>query len=261
MTPSEFADHFKSLDNAALWEVLQSRNRYQPAAIQAAEAEWTHRQLDEETVTSLANNSIARKNKVEQEIAEKLEQESQAKKDVLDFFLREKEEETKVSRVAQATGAILAVFILITLIQYFDAYLSMVTDFLYEPVNAFVFFLPIVIGVLGCIRLIRLKQSGWYLTMIFVGLSFSFTASSFLLYIWYGAPDFSGWIIHLIKLAISALPEVALIWLGKKYPFRIPKSGMAATIAFQIIFLLYIIYNSFYLTLHSLVVPGFSLPK
>jgi hypothetical protein len=125
----------------------------------------------------------------------------------------------------------------------------MASDFLYEPTGALILLLPIVIGAAGCVKLIRLKKSGWYLTMIFVGLSFSFTASSFLLHIWYGAPDFSGWIIHLIKLAISALPEVALIWLGNKDPFRIPKSGMTATIAFQIIFLLYNIYNSFNLTL------------
>lgn len=256
MTAAEFEDHFKSLDNQGLWEVLQNRQRYQPAAIKAAETEWSHRQLDEETVTSLANNFIARKQIVEQEIAEKLEQESQAKKDVLDFFLREKEEEKKVSRVAYATGTILGIFILISLFQDFDTYVQMASDFLYEPTGALILLLPIVIGAVGCVKLIRLKKSGWYLTMIFVGLALSFTTSSLLLRILYGAPDFWGWMIYLVKLAISALPEVALIWLGNKDPFRIPKSGMAATIAFQIILLIYYINSSLDATLFSPLIPS-----
>lgn len=256
MTADEFEDHFKSLDNLALWEVLQSKERYQSAAIKAAEAEWAHRQLDEETVTTLSNNFITGKQYLENKASQDREQDILARKDVLDFFLREKEEETKVKRVAYSIGSVMGIFILISILQDFHTYMQTVADFLYEPINALIIFIPIVIGAVGCVQLIRLKKSGWYLTMIFAGLKLGFFASIFLLYVWYGTPSISGWFMTVLKLVIWILPEAALIWLGTKKPIMIPRKLMEATITLQIIFLLYHVYTSFDMTFFSSVTPG-----
>ncbi len=240
MTPAEFADHFKSLSHAELWEVLQNRNRYQAAALEAAETEWSHRQLDEETIKALTNESIASRQKLKEEGAQKKEAEEQAKKDVLDFFVQEKEEETKTKRVAYATGTILGIFILISLFQYFDTYILMASEFLYEPIDAFFFFLPAIIGVLGCIKLIRLKQSGWYLTMIYVGWILAHQISFLYSFVRFGNPSFAALVIPVLNVAFWSLPEAALIWLRNKAPFVIPKKWLAGMIILQVIFLLYL---------------------
>lgn len=245
MTPAEFADHFKSLSHAELWEVLQNRNRYQAAALEAAETEWSHRQLDEETIKALTNESIASRQKLKEEGAQKKEAEEQAKKDVLDFFVQEKKQESKVARVARTTGFILGVLLLISLLLDYDYYVTIFSKFLYEPINTLMLIIPSVLGILGCIQLIRLRKSGWYLAMIYVGWTLSGEIGSFCYYVRFINPSFPSLVVTILTLAFWTIPETVLLWLRNKAPFLIPPKWITVTVIVQITLFLYFLYRSF----------------
>lgn len=180
---NDFTEYYKTISDSELLAILENRQDYQPAAIEAAQKEFLNRQLPEEAINNAKAELAEKKIKTDQQ-KEKIKTIERALKSKGNTLLETLNPiQTGIpttEKIIRFVAVVLSFIFLYTIVSHYGMIKAYISDIPRFPYQSFLFLFPLAVQLVAIITFWKKHRAGWILLTIY--LTFSIVTTLWLLY-------------------------------------------------------------------------------